>query len=117
MCRSNQTTQTASNSISNHAPRVAILGAGLMGRMLAVALTQKEQATAIYRTNNSYQVTLFDKDDEQGHASAAYLAAAMLAPLAESAEASHNIMQLGERSLELWPRFLQTLVEIGRAHV
>lgn len=111
MCRSNQTTQTAFNSISNPAPRVAILGAGLMGRMLAVALTQKEQATATYHAHNAYQVTLFDKDEVQGHASAAYLAAAMLAPLAESAEASHNIMQLGERSLELWPHFLQTLVE------
>lgn len=102
--RVKKTAHPTSSTVKNRAPSVAILGAGLMGRMLAVALTQKEQATP-------YQVTLFDKDDEQGHASAAHLAAAMLAPLAESAEASRNIMQLGERSLELWPQFLQTLVE------
>ncbi|MBN2866129.1 MAG: glycine oxidase ThiO [Thiotrichales bacterium] len=82
--------------------RVAILGAGLMGRMLAVALTQKNLA-------DEYNVVLFDQDNEHGHDSAAYLAAAMLAPLAESAEASKNIMRMGEQSLNLWPEFLETL--------
>lgn len=82
--------------------RVAILGAGLMGRMLAVALTQKSLA-------NQYNVVLFDQDNEHGHDSAAYLAAAMLAPVAESAEASKNIMLMGEHSLNLWPEFLETL--------
>ena len=81
---------------------VAVLGAGLMGRMLAVALTQPEQVS-------TYQVTLFDKDDENAQASAAYLAAAMLAPLAESAEASKTVMTMGEHSLDLWPPFLATL--------
>jgi glycine oxidase len=54
-------------------------------------------------------VTLFDQDDEHGASSAAYLAAAMIAPLAESANASKNIMLMGEHSLNLWPEFLQTL--------
>lgn len=80
---------------------IAILGAGLMGRMMAVALTQPHHPTC--------QVTLFDQDNEQGQASAAYLAAAMLAPLAESVDATRKVMEMGERSLSLWPEFLQTL--------
>lgn len=82
--------------------RIAILGAGLMGRMLAVSLTQKN-------LSEQYAVTLFDQDSQHGHDSAAYLAAAMLAPLAESTEASKNIMHMGEHSLNLWPIFLNTL--------
>lgn len=80
---------------------IAILGAGLMGRMMAVALTQANHPTC--------QVTLFDQDDDEGQSSAAYLAAAMLAPLAESVDANRNVMEMGERSLSLWPEFLDTL--------
>jgi glycine oxidase len=76
-------------------PPIAILGAGLMGRMLAISLM------------DDYQVFLFDKDSKEGQQSAAYLAAAMLAPLAESADCSKEIMQLGEMALELWPAFLK----------
>ncbi len=76
-------------------PPIAILGAGLMGRMLAISLM------------DDYQVFIFDKDSKEGKQSAAYLAAAMLAPLAESADCSEEIMQLGEMALELWPAFLK----------
>ena len=78
-------------------PPIAILGAGLMGRMLAISLME------------DYQVFLFDKDSKEGQQSAAYLAAAMLAPLAESADCSREIMQLGEMALALWPGFLKRL--------
>ena len=78
-------------------PPIAILGAGLMGRMLAISLM------------DDYQVFLFDKDGKEGQQSAAYLAAAMLAPLAESADCSKEIMLLGEMALELWPGFLNKL--------
>ena len=78
-------------------PTIAILGAGLMGRMLAISLM------------DDYQVLLFDKDGKEGQQSAAYLAAAMLAPLAESADCSKEIMQLGEMALDLWPGFLNKL--------
>lgn len=86
---------------TNH-QTVAILGAGLIGRMMAVALSAPEQG---------FNVTLFDKDDKTGTESAAYLAAAMLSPLAESADASMQIMQMGNHALKLWPEFLQTLAE------
>ncbi len=78
-------------------PPIAILGAGLMGRMLAISLM------------DDYQVFLFDKDSKEGKLSAAYLAAAMLAPLAESADCSKEIMHLGDMALELWPAFLKRL--------
>jgi len=78
-------------------PNIAIVGAGLIGRMLAVNLSV------------SRQVTLFDKDDRQGSRSAAHLAAAMLAPLAESADSSRIVMQMGQRSLALWPSLLKKL--------
>ncbi|NPA71243.1 MAG: FAD-dependent oxidoreductase [Gammaproteobacteria bacterium] len=80
-------------------PKIAILGAGLMGRMLAVSLME------------DYQVELFDRDCGDAKQSAAYLAAAMLAPLAESADCSKEIMQLGARALQQWPDFLSKLTE------
>lgn len=78
-------------------PNVAIVGAGLIGRMLAVSLS------------DTRQVTLFDKNDRQGSQSAAHLAAAMLAPLAESVDSSRTVMQMGQRSLELWPGLVEKL--------
>ncbi|WP_319379605.1 FAD-dependent oxidoreductase [Thiomicrorhabdus sp.] len=77
--------------------RIAVLGAGLLGRLLA------------FRLRNDFSVELFDADCSDATQSAAYLAAAMLAPLAESAETSAGIMHLGERSLQMWPEILQTL--------
>lgn len=77
--------------------RIAILGAGLLGRLLALQLSQ------------DHDISLFDKDDGSAQQSAAYQAAAMLAPIAESAEASNAIMQMGQRSLELWPDLLKQL--------
>ncbi|MDG6774744.1 glycine oxidase ThiO [Thiomicrorhabdus sp. ZW0627] len=78
-------------------PNIAIVGAGLIGRVVAVSLSE------------SHKVTLFDRDDRQGSLSAAHLAAAMLAPLAESADSSLSVMQMGQRSLELWPGVLEKL--------
>ena len=55
-----------------HKPKVAILGFGLLGRVSALMLMER------------YQISIFDKDDAQANNSAGLLAAAMLAPLAES---------------------------------
>ena len=78
-------------------PKIAILGAGLQGRLLAFLLRK------------DVQIELFDQDDGSADQSAAYLAAAMLAPLAESAESSQGIMQLGEIALQKWPQILSQL--------
>ena len=55
------------------ASRVAILGAGLLGRLLAGSLARQ-----------GHRVELFDAASEDGDGAAARVAAAMLAPLAES---------------------------------
>lgn len=85
--------------MSTAMPKIAIVGAGLLGRLLAFSL--RRDAT----------ITLFDQDNGDASQSAAYLAAAMLAPLAESAESSHGLMRLGEESLKMWPKILQQLPE------
>jgi len=78
-------------------PKIAILGAGLVGRLLALSL------------KDAFAIELFDQDDGQGQQSAAYLAAAMLAPLSESADASKEIMALGKLALTRWPSLLKKL--------
>ncbi len=82
-------------------PKIAVLGAGLIGRMLALNLAR--------RYHQQYQIELFDSDDTASSQSTAFLAAAMLAPVAESVEASELVCQLGEHSLTLWPEFLASL--------
>ena len=86
-----------SNTDTSNLPKVAILGAGLVGRLLALSL--KDRAN----------IELFDQDDGSGEQSAAYLAAAMLAPLSESADATKEVMQLGEWALTRWPSLLKKL--------
>ncbi|MCF6254198.1 MAG: FAD-dependent oxidoreductase, partial [Thiomicrorhabdus sp.] len=78
-------------------PKIAILGAGLVGRLLALSL------------KDGFAIELFDQDDGKGEQSAAHLAAAMLAPLSESADATQEVMQLGEWALTRWPSLLQKL--------
>lgn len=78
-------------------PKIAILGAGLLGRMLAFSL------------RDSANIHLFDQDNGDASQSAAYLAAAMLAPLAESAESSAAVMNLGEQAVDLWRKLLEQL--------
>jgi len=83
--------------VSKPKPKVAILGAGLIGRMLTVSLMA------------DYEVVLFDKDNGNAQQSAGYLAAAMLAPVAESVDCSAEVMAMGQKALSMWPTFLETL--------
>jgi len=78
--------------------RVGIAGAGLMGRLLAWQLHQL-----------GHQVTLFDQASAHEEASAAFVAAGMLAPYAELESADASIYKLGMRSLDLWPQLVQGL--------
>ncbi len=79
-------------------PSIAIIGAGLMGRLIALSLNRQ-----------GYQVTLFDKDDKNGQQSAAYAAAGLLTPLGEAMHSPANIVSMGFASLTLWPQLLSTL--------
>jgi glycine oxidase len=76
----------------------AILGAGLMGRLLAVTLAQA-----------GCKVDLFDAGGPQADGAAARVAAAMLAPLAESAVAPPSVVRMGHYGLERWPALIASL--------
>lgn len=77
---------------------IAIIGAGLMGRLIALSLTRQ-----------GYKSILIDKDDTNARNSAAYAAAGLLTPLGEAMHCEPNIVEMGLESLKLWPEFLATL--------
>lgn len=82
--------------------KVAIIGAGLFGRLLALELDRPVHA-------HDWQITLFERDDLLAPRSAGYTAAAMLAPMAEAFSASSLITRLGYESMALWPQLLDQL--------
>jgi len=73
-----------------------IVGAGLMGRLLALMLVEQ-----------GWQVTLFDLDDTRGRQSCGFTGAGMLAPLSELESSEPLIAQLGIESLTLWENLLR----------
>ena len=78
--------------------KYAIVGAGLMGRLLAMTLAQR-----------GAQVDLFDQGNEDASGSAARIAAAMLAPLAESAITEDAVVRMGIHSLPRWKELISIL--------
>lgn len=78
--------------------KVGILGAGLLGRLLGVALAREGHA-----------VIMHEAMGPQAEGSAARVAAAMLAPLAESVITEPPVVQMGLHSLQRWPELLQGL--------
>jgi len=80
--------------------KYAIVGAGLMGRLLAVALAKR-----------GAQVELFEKGSSDASNSAARIAAAMLAPLAESAITENNVVRMGIHSLPRWKQLIDELAK------
>jgi glycine oxidase len=79
---------------------VVVLGAGLMGRLLACALAQR-----------GHRVEMFDAGGPQAEHAAARVAAAMLAPLAESAVTELPVVRMGQHALARWPQILATLAQ------
>ena len=77
---------------------IVVLGAGLMGRLLACALARA-----------GHKLTVFDAGGPLALKSAARAAAAMLAPLAESAVAEDTVVRMGLYGLKRWPELLATL--------
>jgi glycine oxidase len=78
--------------------KIALLGAGLVGRLLAVKLAQEACSVHVY-----------EKSAIDTPTSAAHIAAAMLAPLAESVSTEASIVRMGYYSLKRWPEILQSL--------
>ena len=86
----------SSTSLANQ--RFAIVGAGLMGRLLAYAMAKR-----------GTKVELFDRGDASANDSAARVAAAMLAPLAESAITEDAVVRMGIYSLPRWKTLIDDL--------
>ncbi|BBO59812.1 cytochrome c biogenesis protein CcdA [Mycoavidus sp. B2-EB] len=82
------------------APDIALIGGGLMGRLMGWQLVR-----------SGYRVALYERGDATGSQAAAWAAAGMLAPLAEAALAEVRIAELGIESLALWPAILAQLPE------
>ncbi|MER2491408.1 glycine oxidase ThiO [Catenovulum sediminis] len=80
--------------------KIAVVGGGLMGRLMAWRLSH---------ASSGCQVELFDKGMASGTGSTGYIAAAMVAPVAESVIAGPLVTQLGFRTLQLWPALLADL--------
>jgi glycine oxidase len=77
---------------------VGIVGAGLIGRCLAIELAQR-----------NFNVTLFDRDDSRGSQSCGWTGAGMLTPYAELDGADEMVIRLGRDSLVMWKEFLAYL--------
>ena len=77
---------------------VTVLGAGLMGRLLACELARRGHAVQVFEAGGP---------DAQG--AAARVAAAMLAPLAESAVTGLSVVRMGCHGLKRWPELIGTL--------
>ena len=76
----------------------AILGAGLMGRMMAYALAK-----------DGASVALFERSGPNAEQSAARVAASMLAPLAESAITEPSVVRMGLYGLDRWKSLSEQL--------
>src|SRR6266702_862564 len=81
-------------------PDFAVLGGGLCGRLVAWRLA-----------GQGHRVALYERGDALGSQAAAWVAAAMLAPLAEAASVELLITRLGASSLDAWPQVLAELPE------
>mgnify|MGYP003385527022 CR=1 FL=1 len=79
-------------------PSSVVLGAGLMGRLLAWQLARAGHAVTVYEAGTA---------DAQG--SPARIAAAMLAPLAESVITGPGVVEMGRHALTRWPELLAQL--------
>jgi glycine oxidase len=81
---------------------IGIAGAGLAGRTLAWRLLRA-----------GCRVSLFDARQRDDLATASMTAAAMLSPLAELAVSDDAVFALGQRSMQLWPKWIAELAESG----
>ncbi len=78
--------------------RIAVVGAGLIGRLAAMHLHLA-----------GHTITLFEQGDKRSQASAAYAAGGLLTPLGESLHSPDWLVNMGFASLKRWPELLGQL--------
>lgn len=79
-------------------PDIAIIGGGLLGRCLAWRASK-----------TGARIVLYDAGSRDGEASAAWVAAGMIAPISEAIDTDPQIEAMGRHSLTLWPQWLAEL--------
>ncbi len=79
-------------------PDVAVVGGGLLGRLLAWRAALSGLGVALY-----------DANDRIGNGATAWIAGGMVTPQAEAVDAEPELVAMGRRSLSLWPEWLRTL--------
>ncbi|QTH63575.1 FAD-dependent oxidoreductase [Psychrosphaera ytuae] len=82
---------------------VSIVGAGLVGRFVALLCDQLNQ---LLPEQQRLAVSLYEKERLSSPGITAKVAAAMLAPTAESAISSESLALAGSRGLNVWPQLL-----------
>ncbi|WP_299236605.1 glycine oxidase ThiO [uncultured Halomonas sp.] len=78
--------------------RFAIAGAGLLGRL-----------TAWHLLRDGHAVSLYDAGDLDTPPAAAWTAAGMVAPLAETVVSERSVYEMGQMALDRWPGWLAEL--------
>ena len=79
-------------------PDIAVVGGGLVGRLLAWRAAR-----------SGLRVALYDAASSRGEESAAWAAAGMIAPTTEAIDADVQIASMGNYSIKLWPQWLAEL--------
>ncbi|MDO7645550.1 MAG: FAD-dependent oxidoreductase [Reinekea forsetii] len=85
--------------------KVAIVGAGVMGRLAALKLIGAQ-----------HRVTLFEAQSFDHPQGAAAISAGMISPLSEAVHAPPEVVRLGLQSHSLWPDALSQLRELDPEH-
>ncbi|MFT5708455.1 MAG: glycine oxidase, partial [Oceanospirillaceae bacterium] len=83
---------------------IAIIGAGLVGRLLAHQLSRHSHSVSLFEANqinNTLKVASLS--------AAAFTAAGMIAPISETLESDLDTFDLGKTSLLLWPKIIAQL--------
>jgi glycine oxidase len=90
--------------------RIAIAGAGLLGRLLAFELLQRGHAVTLFDPAPSLVQAPLAGDPARA---AGWTAAGMLSPTAELECATEHVFHLGLDSLQRWPHTVATLAGAG----